>query len=94
MFVVCECIDNLGTGEARADALDAHRAYLKSQPDTLRLAGPLSNEDGTPRGSLLIVEVEDVRGARDFAKGGPLAAASAFSDLQCEQFKPKINNLG
>lgn len=81
MLVVCECIDDPGTGEARAAALDAHRAYLESQP-------------GTPRGSLSTIEAEDVRGARDVADGGPFAAASAFSDLQCEQFKPKINNLG
>lgn len=81
MFVVCECIDNPGAGEFRTAALDARRAYLESRPDT-------------PRGSLSTIEVEDVRGARDVANGGPFAAASAFSDLQCEQFKPKINNLG
>ena len=94
MFVICECIDNPGASEARAAALDAHRAYLKSQPDTLRLAGPLSNEDGTPRGSILIVEVEDVQDARDFVNGDPFAAAGVFSDVQYKQFKPTINNLG
>ncbi len=80
MFVVCECIDNPGAGESRAAALDARRAYLESRP-------------GTPRGSLSTIEAEDVQGARDVASGGPFAAG-AFSDLQCEQFKPKINNLG
>ena len=94
MFVICECINNPGAGEARASALDAHRAYLKSQLGTLRLAGPLSNEDGTPRGSLFIVEVEDVQGARDFVDGDPFAAAGVFSSVQYKQFKPTINNLG
>ena len=80
MFVVRECIDNPGTGEFRAAALDARRACLESQP-------------GTPRGSLPAIEAGDVQGARDAANGGPIAAG-AFSDLKCGQFKPKINSLG
>lgn len=70
MFVICECIDNPGAGEARAAALNA------------------------PRGSLYIVEVEDVQGARDFVDGDPFVAAGVFSGVQYKQFKPTINNLG
>ena len=94
MLVVCECIDDTSAGEIRAAKSDAHRTYLGSQRDPPRAAGPLSNEDGAPRGSLLIVEAEDAQGERDFVDGDPFEAADAFSEVQYEQFKPTINNLG
>jgi uncharacterized protein len=93
MFVVCECLDNPQATEARAETIQAHREYLKSNTETLRIAGPLFNEAGDAIGSMLIVRTEDLQGARDFVDGDPFAVAGVFAEVRYKPFKPTINNL-
>ncbi|MTH63343.1 YciI family protein [Paracoccus sp. DK608] len=82
------CRDNPGQLQTRLDTRDAHLAFLKAQPG-LRMAGPLL-EDGEMRGSLLIVEFDDLAAAQDWAAGDPYKAAGLFQSSEVIEWKKVI----
>ena len=60
-----------------------HLAYLEAHADQLVYAGPLLDEaGGRPLGSLLVLDVPDLRSAEAFASGDPYARAGLFHDVQ------------
>lgn len=82
------CRDKPGHLQTRLDTRDAHLAFLKAQP-ALRLAGPLI-EDGEMRGSLAILEMEDLKAAQDWAAGDPYRAAGLFQSAEVIEWKQVI----
>jgi uncharacterized protein YciI len=70
-----------------------HLAYLKSLGDTLKFAGPFTEEDGqTMTGSLVVVEAESLQAARKIADGDPFAKAGVFASVEIRPWKWSINN--
>ena len=59
------CRDNPGALQTRLDNRPAHLAHLKGS-DCVRMAGPLL-EDGEMRGSLIVLECDDIAAARAWA---------------------------
>jgi uncharacterized protein YciI len=60
-----------------------HLAYLKSLGDTLKFAGPFTEEDGqTMNGSLIVVEAASLEAARAIADGDPFAKAGVFESVE------------
>ena len=82
------CRDHAGKLQTRLDTRDAHLAFLKAQPG-LRMAGPLI-EEGEMRGSLLVVEAEDLTRVKDWAATDPYKAADLFASVEVIEWKKVI----
>ena len=82
------CRDHAGKLQTRLDTREKHLAFLKDQPG-LQMAGPLI-EDGEMRGSLLIVEAEDLTRVKDWAAQDPYKAAGLFASVEVIEWKKVI----
>ncbi len=83
MRIAVICTDKQGALETRKSNRDAHLAYLKSS-NVVEQAGPFLDADGAMCGSLLILEVEDMAAAQEWANNDPYAKAGLFSDVRLE----------
>ncbi len=63
---------------------DAHLARLRELAEAGRLlfAGPLRAPDGSPCGSLVVFEAEDLGAAREFAAGDPYVTEGVFASVE------------
>jgi len=88
MIFVLHCVDKAGHGNVRAENRPAHIDYLKKNGPILRLAGPMTTDDGQSMiGSLLVIEVADRAAAEAFAAGDPYAKAGLFETVTVNAFK-------
>jgi len=90
MLVAIIARDKPGSLELRKATREAHLAYFESSGDTVRLAGPLLDEAGEMCGSLLVVEVESLQAARDWAAEEPYAKAGLFQSVEINAWKKVI----
>ncbi|MBF9042719.1 YciI family protein [Rhodobacterales bacterium HKCCE4037] len=89
MHVAIIATDKPGHLQTRLDNRDAHLAYGRDS-GKLVMAGPFLNEAGEMCGSLLIIEVETMQEAHDFAESDPYAKAGLFENVRIEQWKKVI----
>ena len=62
------CRDRKDAADLRARLRPAHLDYLEAHFEEVWLAGPLLSDEGSPIGSVVIIDAEDARGARNFAQ--------------------------
>lgn len=76
--------DAPGSAERRPDARPAHLAHLEplAAEGRVRFAGPLFDEQGTPRGSLIVLEASDHAEARRVAEADPYLAHGVFERVE------------
>jgi uncharacterized protein len=91
LFVV-RCLYGPGATERRPAATEEHLAYLRANAHRLRFAGPLLLDDGTPAGSLAIVEVADRQGAEDYIDQEAFRKAGMFETIEITRFSSLLNN--
>ena len=89
---VLSCIDKPNALQARLNAREAHLAYI-AETGLVRLAGPFLTEGGDPAGSLMIVEVEDLAGARSFSANDPYVKAGVFESVDIRPFRVTVGKL-
>ncbi|MDO5632456.1 MAG: YciI family protein [Paracoccus sp. (in: a-proteobacteria)] len=82
------CRDNPDMLQTRLDTRDAHLAFLRGS-EVLRMAGPLI-EDGEMRGSLLVIETDDLAAATAWAADDPYKAAGLFASAEVIEWKKVI----
>lgn len=82
------CRDKPGALQTRIDTREAHLGYLRDG-GIVRMAGPLI-EQGEMRGSLLVVEADDLPAARAWAAGDPYKAAGLFDRVEVIEWKKVI----
>ncbi|AUH33679.1 YciI family protein [Paracoccus tegillarcae] len=82
------CRDKPGMLQARIDARDAHLGFLR-QEGIVRLAGPLI-EEGEMRGSLIVLEADDLENAQRWADMDPYKAAGLFASVDIIEWKKVI----
>jgi uncharacterized protein YciI len=75
------CIDKPNSAALRAATRAKHLDHLKSVIDNVLVAGPLLGMDGTPIGSLLIIDFADRKAAIQFAADDPYALAGLFASV-------------
>lgn len=85
MLAALICTDKPGAIETRKANREAHLAYIRDT-GIVRQAGPFLNAEGVMCGSLVILEVEDMAAAQDWAANDPYAKAGLFSDVRIEQW--------
>ena len=84
MLYILICRDKAGDGLARRMATrPEHLAYLESLGEKVRIGGAMLTEDEKePRGSVLIVEAENIEEAREIATTDPYNKADVFEDVE------------
>lgn len=89
MLVALIARDKPGALETRMANRSAHLDYVE-QTGIVQQAGPLLNNDGQMIGSLLILEVEDVESAMQWAVNDPYSKAGLFGDVEFIPWKKVI----
>lgn len=89
MLIALIARDKPGALQTRLDNREAHLAYLK-ETGVVSQAGPLLNEEGGMMGSLIILDVEDMKAAQDWANEDPYAKAGLFSGVELIPWKKVI----
>lgn len=82
-------IDTPDSADKRPGAREDHLAKLRSADAAgrIRFAGPLLDEAGRPRGSLVVFEAGDFAAARAFAESDPYLAAGVFERVEVWETK-------
>ncbi len=83
------CYDKPNHLDLRLKTRDAHVAYLKAS-EILSQAGPFLNENDEMYGSLLIVDVDNVAKAQEFAANDPYAIAGLFEKVDIRAWNKVI----
>ncbi len=81
MYFAIHCIDKPGSGDLRLATRPEHINHLNSLGDRILAGGPLLGIDGTPIGSLLIIDFVDRKAAIAFAAADPYAEAGLFASV-------------
>ncbi len=81
------CLDNPATPELRPANRDAHLAYVAQVGAAIKVAGPLTDEHGTPVGSLFIVDVANQEAAEALSAADPYTQAKVFESSDIRPFK-------
>ena len=75
--------------QIRLDNRDAHLAY-NAETGVVEMAGPFLDTNGTMCGSMIIMNVETLADAQDWADNDPYAKAGLFKDVRIEEWKKVI----
>ena len=81
--------DKAGALQTRLDNRDAHLAYIK-ETGVVEMAGPFLDENGTMTGSLIVMNVENMAAAQDWAENDPYAKAGLFEKVRIEEWKKVV----
>jgi uncharacterized protein len=82
--------DRPDAGSLRADTRPAHLDHLGAVGDDLFAAGPMLDEAGTPRGSIVIAEFGDLAAAQAFAHADPYAKAGLFAEVLVTAYRKAL----
>jgi uncharacterized protein YciI len=92
MLYALICTDKPDSGDLRQMVRPAHLAYLEGLGTALKAAGPFTDEEGKPMGSLVIVEAEDRAEAGKIADNDPYAKAGLFRSVEIRGWKWTLKN--
>ena len=87
MLYIIHCFDKPGHLQVRQDNRPAHVDYLKSFGDLLQAAGPTLDGADNMNGSLVILELENITKAEEFAANDPYAKAGLFDKVSIQPWK-------
>lgn len=88
MRVALICIDKSGALEVRKANRADHLAYIEAT-GVVEMAGPFLEGEGMV-GSLVILQVDSVKAARDWAAGDPYAKAGLFASVDIREWKKVV----
>ncbi len=74
--------DKQGEFELRKETRPAHLEFIEASGETVKLAGPLLDEDGNPKGSVLIIECADQGAAEQWVALDPYSRAGLFESVE------------
>jgi uncharacterized protein len=89
MRVALICHDKPGALQVRLDNRAAHLAYL-ADTGVVDLAGPFLDEGGQMTGSMIVLNVDNMQAARDWAASDPYAKAGLFASVTLTEWKRAV----
>ncbi len=89
MLIALIARDKPGALQTRKDNREAHIAYLKST-GVVSQAGPLLDDAGEMAGSLIVLDVDDMAAAENWAAHDPYAKAGLFGSVELIEWKKVI----
>ncbi len=92
MLFAVICKDKDGALDVRMASRPDHLAFLEGLGNQLKAAGPLTDDNGSPIGSLVIIDAENRREVEAIAEKDPYAEAGLFDSVEITAWKWLINN--
>lgn len=89
MRVALICIDKPGALQTRLDNRTAHLAYIEATR-VVEMAGPFLNQEGRMTGSLVILSVDTLEDAQNWAMLDPYSVAGLFQSVTITEWKKVI----
>ena len=89
MRVALICIDKPDALQIRLDTRTAHLAHIE-KTGMVELAGPFLNSDGQMTGSLIILSVDTLVDAQNWAMSDPYSLAGLFQSVTITEWKKVI----
>jgi len=80
-------LDRQGALNLRLETRDAHLEFIQASGDTVKIAGPLLDDEGRPKGSVLIIECADEAAAEQWTALDPYARAGLFQTVEITPWK-------
>jgi uncharacterized protein len=88
MLFVLTCLDKPNSGSLRAETRPAHLDFIRARIQQVPLAGPILAEDEkTPIGSLLIVDLPNRAAVDRFLADDPYGKAGLFQSVTVRPFR-------
>ena len=84
--------DRPGSGEQRTAVRPIHLDHLHGLGSRMKLAGALLDADGTPGGSLMVLEAETIEEARALFKADPFIKEGIFASYEIKPWRVAIDN--
>lgn len=92
MLFALICTDKPDSLDLRLSVRPDHLKHLDGLGDALKAAGPFTDDDGKPTGSLVIIEAADRTAAQAIAGADPYAKAGLFACVEVRPWKWLIGN--
>ena len=89
MLVAIITTDKDGALETRLSNREAHLSYIE-ETDVVAMAGPFLSEEGSMCGSLIVLDVDTLDQAKDWAENDPYNKAGLFSDVRIQEWKKVV----
>ncbi|MEI6098208.1 MAG: YciI family protein [Alphaproteobacteria bacterium] len=89
MRIALICTDKTNALQTRIDNRSAHLAYIQ-ETGVVEMAGPFLNGSGQMTGSLIVLSVDNLQAAQDWAAADPYAKAGLFDRVQITEWKKVI----
>jgi uncharacterized protein YciI len=84
------CTDKPGALELRLANREAHLAYIRENQAMIVVAGPMLDEAGGMRGSLLILEAPDASAVEAFSAADPYRQAGLFERVEISAWRQTV----
>lgn len=81
--------DKPGMVGKRAEHLETHRAYLSAKNDKFYCAGPLLDDEGKSKGSLLVLDFKDRAEAEAWIAAEPFGKAGVYDSVRIMGYENK-----
>ena len=92
MLFALICTDKPNSLDLRMTSRPAHLAFLDGLGSVMKLAGPFTDDAGSPTGSLVVIEAENRSAAQAIAARDPYAIAGLFSAVEIKPWKWALKN--
>ena len=89
MRVALICTDKANALQTRIGTRAAHLAYIQ-ETGVVEMAGPFLDPAGQMTGSLIILSVDSLQAAQDWAASDPYAKAGLFEQVRITEWKKVI----
>jgi len=89
MRVALICKDKPGHLQTRLDNRAAHLAHIEAS-GVVEMAGPFLSPEGQMTGSLVVLNVDDLKAAQEWAAADPYAKAGLFESVTISEWKKVI----
>lgn len=80
-------VDKPDSADLRAHTREAHLAYIDQYRDSVHTAGPVLDDAGHAKGSLILMDFPDRAAAERFAENDPYARAGLFDRVEIAPWK-------
>lgn len=83
------CHDKPGALPVRLENRAAHLAHIEAT-GVVEMAGPFLNPEGQMTGSLIVLQVDSLQAAQDWAAADPYALAGLFASVTVTEWKKVV----
>ncbi|MEM6711966.1 MAG: YciI-like protein [Pseudomonadota bacterium] len=92
MLFALICTDKPGHLAVRQENRPAHVEFLGGLGDAIKGAGPFLDDEGSPAGSLILLEADSKADAESVASSDPYAKAGLFESVDIRPWNWLIKN--